>query len=225
MSTCTDLGTSEVAQHSVIDPAILYFGTPVALLATVDEAGHPNLAPNSSIWWLGQTAVVGIAARSQTARNLLAVRECVINLPSVMEVDAVDRLALTTGRTSVSERKSRAGYRHVHDKFAAAGLSAAAADRVAPPRVAECPVNLEGRVRTLHPLRGAADPTAADLLAVELDIVRVHIHEHLRLAGHENRIDPDRWRPLMMSFQRYFGLGTEAHPSLLSTIDEDWYRG
>ena len=183
MNNLTDFAASPVDRHSVIDPAILYFGTPVALLATVDETGHPNLAPNSSVWWLGRTAVVGIAARSQTGRNLVTTRECVINLPSVDEVDAVDRLALTTGRNPVSERKSLAGYRHVRDKFAAAGLSAATSERVAPPRVSERPVNLEGRVRAVHPLGGADDPAVADLLAVELDIVRVHVHEHLRSPG------------------------------------------
>ncbi|MDR2322867.1 MAG: hypothetical protein LBE60_14620 [Microbacterium sp.] len=61
--------------HTTISPAILYFGTPVSLLSTVDDQGHANLAPNSSLWWLGQNAVIGIGSRSQTAQNLLATGE------------------------------------------------------------------------------------------------------------------------------------------------------
>jgi flavin reductase (DIM6/NTAB) family NADH-FMN oxidoreductase RutF len=64
-------------EHTLIDPAILYFGTPVALLSTIANDGTTNTAPMSSIFWLGQTAVLGMGARSQTAQNLLATGECV----------------------------------------------------------------------------------------------------------------------------------------------------
>jgi hypothetical protein len=59
----------------------------------------------------------------------------------------------------------------------------------------------------------------------EIAITRVHVRESLRLAGFANRIDPERWHPLLLSFQRFFGRGDEAHPSRLASIDEDWYRG
>ncbi|WP_395244549.1 flavin reductase family protein [Agromyces sp. MMS24-K17] len=212
-------------RHAAIAPAILYFGTPVAVLSTLDAAGHPNLAPNSSVWWLGQTAVVGIAARSRTGRNLVESGEVVINLPSTAEVDAVDRLALTTGRSPVSPRKARAGYRFVADKFREAGVRPLPAETVAPPRIAEFPVHVEGRVRAVHPLGGAAGPDTADLLAVEVAVTRVHVLESVRMPGFANRVDPQRWRPLLMSFQRFFGLGAEAMPSRLASIDEEWYRG
>ncbi|WP_353814716.1 flavin reductase family protein [Agromyces sp. SYSU T00266] len=226
MGTLTSLDSHvRGARHTAISPAILYFGTQVSLLSTVDETGHPNLAPNSSVWWLGQTAVLGVAARSQTGRNLLANGEAVINLPSVEGVDAVDRLALTTGRDPVSERKAAAGYRHVRDKFATAGVRPIASETVAPPRVAEFPVHLEGRVVAIHPMGGAATAADASLLAVELGITRVHVVESLRMAGHANRIDPDRWRPLIMNFQRFYGRGDETMPSRLASIDEEWYRG
>lgn len=224
MSTSIETDTAPSA-HAPIDPAILYFGTPVTLLSTVDERGHANLAPNSSVWWLGHTAVIGIAARSQTGRNLIATREVVINLPSAAEVDAVDRLALTTGRDPVSGRKADAGYRHVFDKFAEAGVHALPAELVAPPRVLELPVHLEGRVVAVHPLHGSVDIDSAATLAVEIDVVRVHVHDRIRSRTHRNRIDPERWRPLMMSFQRFFGFGDEVQPSRLASIDEEWYRG
>ncbi|SFR68958.1 NADH-FMN oxidoreductase RutF, flavin reductase (DIM6/NTAB) family [Agromyces sp. CF514] len=223
-------------RHVAITPAILYFGTPVSVLSTLDEHGHPNLAPNSSLWWLGQTAMVGVAARSRTGRNLVATGEIVINLPSVAEVDEVDRLALTTGNSPVSARKAKAGYRHVRDKFAAAGVRELASETVAPPRIAEFPVHVEGRVRAMHPLGGIAvgaagaaagtpDVSTADVIAFEIEVTRVHVLEELRMPAHANRIDPRRWRPLMMSFQHFFGFGPERMPSRLSTIDEEWYRG
>lgn len=56
--------------HTVIDPAVLYFGTPVALLSTVDRDGATNTSPMSSVFWLGQTSFLGMGARSLTAQNL-----------------------------------------------------------------------------------------------------------------------------------------------------------
>jgi flavin reductase (DIM6/NTAB) family NADH-FMN oxidoreductase RutF len=42
--------------HVTIEPAILYFGTPVVLISTQNEDGTANLAPMSSAWWLGCAA-------------------------------------------------------------------------------------------------------------------------------------------------------------------------
>jgi len=36
-----------------IDPQILYFGNPVAILSSLNEDGTPNLTPLSSFWALG----------------------------------------------------------------------------------------------------------------------------------------------------------------------------
>ena len=55
-------------------------------------------------------------------------------------------------------------------------------------------------------------------------IRRAHVEEPLLMAGHENRIDPLRWRPLVMSFQQFFGLGGIVHPSRLAEIPESAYR-
>lgn len=45
------------------------------------------------------------------------------------------------------------------------------------------------------------------------------------MDGHPDRVDPDRWRPLIMSFQKFYGLGaSQLHPSALSTIPEAAYR-
>lgn len=82
--------------HSVIDPAILYFGTPVVLASSLNDDGSPNLAPMSSAWWLGSRCLLGFGARSKTPQNILRTGQCVLNLPSADEASMVDRLALTT---------------------------------------------------------------------------------------------------------------------------------
>ncbi len=209
--------------HKSIEPPILYFGTPVVLIGTRNEDGTPNLAPMSSAFWLGWRCVLGIAASSRTYENLTRSRECVINLPSVEQVAAVNRLALTTGSNPVPERKRARGYRHVADKFATAGFSEAASERVSPPRVRECPIQLEAVVEGAYPLARDTEDLSGFVVSFETRILRVHADDAVLAAGEANRIDPDRWRPLMMSFQRFYGLGPELQASTLATIPEHSY--
>ena len=199
--------------HRVISPRILYFGTPVVLVSTQNEDGSPNLAPMSSAWWLGTSCVLGLSSRSHTVHNLRRTGECVLNLPSADMVDAVDRLALLTGSSPVPEYKQAMGYRHERDKFAAAGLTAVAADLVRPPRVRECPVQLEATVQQMHPVGGPD----RHLVMIEVSVDRVHAREDILVPGHPTHFDPDRWRPLIMSFCEFYGLGEKLHPSRLAS--------
>lgn len=212
------------SNHVVIDPSILYFGTPVVLISSLSRGGAGNLMPMSSAFWLGHTGVLGIGTRSQTCQNLLETDECVLNLPSASLVSQVNRLALTTGRDPVPEGKAEVGYKHVGDKFAHAGLTRVASDLVAPPRVAECPVNLEARVVDRYPLAEDDPEQAGGSIAFEVEVVRVHVHPQIRMPGTAHRIDPDAWRPLIMSFQQFYTLGPRLDPSRLATVDEEWYR-
>lgn len=125
--------------HVAIDPAILYSGTPVVLVGSLNPGGSPNLAPISSAWWLGRSCLLGFGARSQTPQNIQRTVECVLDLPSVGEAEA-------------------------------------------------------------------------------------DVDEGVRLTGHDDRIDPGRWRPLIMSFQQLYGLGGRARPSRLAEIPESAYR-
>ncbi|WP_027941537.1 flavin reductase family protein [Amycolatopsis taiwanensis] len=210
--------------HEEIQPNILYFGTPVVLLSTGNEDGTANLAPISSAFWLGWRAILGIGASAQSARNLRRTGECVLNLPSVREAAAVDRLALTTGANPVSPTKLERGYRYEPDKFGTSGLTAVPSDTVGPPRVAECPVALETVVAAIHPI-AADDPRQnGKVLCVEVRVKKVHVHPEIRMAGTTDRIDPDRWRPLIMSFQQFYGLGDRVRPSRLAGIPERMYR-
>lgn len=210
--------------HTVIDPAILYFGTPVVLVSSENANGTPNLAPMSSAWWLGRSCMLGFGARSHTPANLLRTGQCVLNLPSAEQVDAVNRLAKTTGSDPVPPHKQAMGYRHEADKFGAAGLTPAASELVRPPRVAECPVNLEATLQAVHPLAVRDEERRGGLVALEVRIERVHVAEGVRMAGHRDRIDPDRWRPIIMSFQQLYGLSGRLQASRLAEIDESSYR-
>jgi flavin reductase (DIM6/NTAB) family NADH-FMN oxidoreductase RutF len=198
--------------HRTVEPTILYFGTPVALISTLNEDGTPNIAPMSSAWWLGWSCMLGLGSMGKTSDNLIRTRECVINLPSEAQVTHVDRLALTTGKNPVPEKKLSWGYRYEPEKFGLSGLTPMASLEVGPPRIAECPVQMESVV---HHVRPFGKNVAAN--AFEVHIVKLHVEESL-LMGDESRphIDPEKWRPLIMSFCRFFGLGDEVHPSRLA---------
>lgn len=211
--------------HSRIEPGILYFGTPVVLLSTLNEDGSANLAPMSSVFWLGWRAMLGLGARSQTARNLLRDGGCVLNLPEDGMAAAVDRLALTTGRDPVPEGKALRGYRYEGDKFGRAGLTPVPSETVGAPRVAQCPVAMEAVVEATHPLADDDEEQRGGVIVFEVRIQRVLVHDRIRAAGTTDRIDPDRWRPLIMSFQHFYGLGSRLHSSALATIPERLYRG
>ncbi len=209
--------------HINVSPSILYFGTPVVLISTRNLDGTTNVAPMSSAWWLGWNCMLGLGARSHTAQNLIRERECVLNLPSVAEVAAVNRLARLIGSDPVPPHKVAMGYRHEKDKLGAAGLSADASDLVSARRISECPVQLEAVLETTHPFGNRPDkPTNA--IAFEVRIVRARVDERLLMDGENNRIDPDKWRPLIMSFCKFYGLGGQVWESTLAEIPEAAYR-
>jgi flavin reductase (DIM6/NTAB) family NADH-FMN oxidoreductase RutF len=210
--------------HVVTEPHILYLGTPVVLLSTVNDDGTHNLAPISSVFWLGWRGVLGIAADSQTTRNLLRTGECVLNLPSVNEVSAVDRIARTTGRYPVSEFRQALDYVYEPDKFGRAGMTKVAADTIAAPRALECPIQLEAVVAATHGIGEDSDDLRGFLKVFEVRIQRVHVHPELLMEGYTNRIDPDKWSPLIMNFQKFYGLSSQVHPSRLADIPEAAYE-
>ena len=210
--------------HIKSEPSILYFGTPVLLISTLNEDGTANLAPMSSAFWLGWRCILGLSAKSKTTQNMIRTGECVLNLPSAGEVTAVNHLALTTGSNPVPESKMRKGYRHESDKFGIAGLTRIASDTVSAPRVQECPVQLEGVVEVTHAIAEEDPRQRGNLVCIELRIQRVHIEGSLLVSGEPNRIDPDKWRPLIMSFQEFYGLGSKLQASTLGRIPESLYR-
>ncbi|WP_296595500.1 flavin reductase family protein [Phenylobacterium sp.] len=131
------------APHVTIEPSILYLGTPVVLISTQNEDGTANVAPMSSAWWLGWRAMLGLQTASQTPQNMIRTGECVLNLTSAAQADAVNRLARLTGTKELPELKKQLGYAYEPRKFEVAGLTPVASQTVAAPRVLECPIQLE----------------------------------------------------------------------------------
>lgn len=193
----------------VIDPPVLYPGTPVVLLSSVNPDGTTNLAPMSSAWALGRTAVLGLGVSGQTFQNLSARPDCVLNYASADLWRAVERLAPLTGAAPVPEAKA-ARFRTERDKFGAAGLTPAPAELVAADRVAECPIQVEARVLDARRL------TNGDAGVVEAAVLRVHVHpdlaepdlRHVRVAA---------WEPLFYVFRHYVGRGAELGRTFRAT--------
>ncbi|NJQ14891.1 flavin reductase family protein [Streptomyces bohaiensis] len=187
--------------HLEIRPPVLYFGTPVALLSTENEDGSFNLAPISSAWALGRTVLLGLGRQGQTARNLADRPNLVVNLPAPELWRAVERLAPLTGRHPVPPGKPH-GCRFEPDKFGAAGLTEQPSRGVRPPRVAECPLQLEARAEQVRP------DGSGEFVIVEAVVGTVHADARIVVPGTDH-VDPAAWSPLVYSFRHYFGLGPE----------------
>jgi len=196
----------------ILNPKMLYFGTPVLLVSTLNADGSTNVAPMSSAWWVGNTAMLGLSVNSQTVRNLQERPGCVLNLVDATMVDAVDRLALLTGRPDVPEYKRARGYTYEPDKFAAAGLTPAQFGDGMPAGVAESLIQMEGEVRAIREIDGPD----SGLRALEVAVLRTHVDDTLLMEKHPTYIDPLSWNPLFMKFTEYFSGATLTRPSSLA---------
>lgn len=219
---------SDNQTHRIINPAILYWGTPVVLISTLNEDGTANLAPMSSAFWLAHRCILGLNAQSQTTLNLLRTGECVLNLPSDDMSANVNGIAKTTGTKVIPSSKIHSGYIYEPDKFGKAMLEPQPSDLVFPPRASKCPVQMEAKLvavhKTMDDLSDAGLGLDKAIVVCEVKIIRTHVFESIVMEGHENRIDPDLWKPLIMSFQRLYGVTRELAPSKLAEIDEEKYR-
>jgi flavin reductase (DIM6/NTAB) family NADH-FMN oxidoreductase RutF len=193
-----------IPEHVTIEPSVLYVGTPVVLITTMNEDGTPNISPMSSAWALSDRVVLGLAASGQGAKNLQRERECVLNFPSPELWANVEKIARATGSDPVPMHKAAAGYEYVADKFALGGFTPIASDTVRPPRVAECPIQFEARLVCVHGDTSAAQPTVH--LIAEAQVLRVHAHRSIVVPG-THHIDTARWSPLLYVFRHYFGTG------------------
>jgi len=189
----------------VIDPPVLYPGTPVVLLSSVNRDGSTNLAPMSSAWALGNTAVLGLGVNGHTFANLSARPDCVLNYASADLWQAVERLAPLTGGPA------RGQFRTEHDKFGAAGLTRIPGDVVRADRVAECPIQVEALVRDIRAL------STGDGGVVEVEVQRVHVHPDLAEPDLRH-IRVSAWRPLIYVFRHYVGAGEELGHSFRTTF-------
>jgi flavin reductase (DIM6/NTAB) family NADH-FMN oxidoreductase RutF len=195
-----------------MDLPVLYFGTPVVLIGSMNDDRTTNVAPMSSAWWLGETAMLGMSRFSRTVQNLERRPQVVLNLADIALVDAVDRIALLTGRPDIPEYKRRRGYTWCADKFTAGGMTPEAVPECDLQAVAEAPVHLVGEVVTIAPI-GAA---GSNLVAIEVRVQQSWVREDLLLDEHPDHMDPLAWDPLIMKFTEYFGRAVNLRESSLA---------
>jgi flavin reductase (DIM6/NTAB) family NADH-FMN oxidoreductase RutF len=78
----------------------------------------------------------------------------------------------------------------------------------------DVPIQLEAKVTAIHSVGAIEDYSAC----IEVQILRVHVEEELLDPEFRHHISPDRWRPLIMSFLDFYGLGDRVHPSRLAEV-------
>ncbi|MEC0370956.1 flavin reductase family protein [Paenibacillus chibensis] len=189
-----------------IQPRILYYGTPVVLLNTLNEDESVNISPISSSWALGDHIILGLGLGGKAIENLRRHPECVINLPSPALWANVERLAPYTGKDPVPEYKRATGFSYEKEKFKAGGFTPVESLSVKPSRIGECPIQIEAKVNHIR---------VTDAFAiVETQALQVHAHPDIVMG--ENHIDPGKWSPLIYNFRHYFGLGAELGKSFRS---------
>lgn len=188
--------------HRVIEPSVLYLGTPVYLVATRNPDGTPNLAPASSHFALGRTVVLGLEEGGQSLDNARRHPELTVNFPAATQWQHVERLAGVTGRDPVPAEKAGA-YAFEPRKFERAGLTPIPSELLDVPRVAEAPVQLEARVRRV------TDAASGEFGIVEAEVVRVHVAHEIAVDGTQH-IDPEAWHPLIYAYRHFYDRGAEV---------------
>jgi len=171
----------------LVKPFRPVYPSPAALVTSVSEEGHPNIITLGEVFnvSISQPVILGIAiAKPRYSHELIsATREYVVNLPTAGLVEAVDRCGSVSGREV--------------DKFAAFGLTAVRAEKVGPPLIAECPVNIECRVL------GIQEIGDHDLFLGEA--VAEHVAEEA--LDEEGQILVDKLAPLCYLHSEYWSCG------------------
>lgn len=138
---------------------------PSTLLAPVPAimvscGGKDDFAPNIiTLAWAGtvcsEPPMLGISIRPErhSYKIIQATKEFVVNVPTAALSRATDYCGVKSGRDG--------------DKFAGAGLTPMAAEKVAAPLIAECPINLECKVKKVLKL-GSHDLFLAEIVSVQV---------------------------------------------------------
>jgi len=177
-------------------PTMFYYGFPVVLLTTTNKDGNADVTPISSTFTLGANAVIALVKLNKAYHNVMEVPEVVFNLPTAAMWEKVEAIAPYTAQNPVPPQKM-GKYTYTDDKFSIGGFTQLPSEKVRPPRIAECPIQAEAKVKNVN------DRDAYVL--VELEFVQVHAEDHLVMEG--NKINPLEWEPLIYNFKHYYGLG------------------
>ncbi len=171
-----------------LSPTTLLFPTPVVLVTSINQAGRPNII---TLAWVGvinsEPPMVGISIRPErySYRCIKESMQFVINLPTEEMVRKVDACGVISGRDV--------------DKFNTMGWTPVPAQKVKPPLIDECPLQMECEVKQILPLG------SHHLFLAE--IVLVHVREEVQKE--KGRIDISKFLPLAYcpGAQEYWSLG------------------
>ena len=163
------------------------YPSPAALITSVAADGSPNIVTLGECFNVSirRPVIMGIAIRTATYSHGLIRQqgEFVINLPTAALVEKVDAVGMVSGREC--------------DKFERIGLTPLPAEQVAPPLIAECPVNLECRV--------LSEQAVGDHQLFLGEVLVQHVDEDkLRADG---RPDPQKADMLIFAEDAYFSAG------------------
>ena len=171
-----------------LPPTPMLFPTPVVLVTSIDEAEKPNII---TLAWVGvvnsEPPMIGLSIRPERYSHdcVKRSREFVINLPSAEMVRKVDACGVLSGRET--------------DKFAAMGWKPVPAQKVKPPLIDECPVQMECQVKEVISL-GSHDLFLGKIVAL-------HVKEEIQKE--KGRIDITKALPLVFcpGANEYWNLG------------------
>jgi len=163
------------------------YPSPAALVTSISQEGRPNIVTLGECFnvSINRPVIVGIAIRTATySYGLIRSRgEFTVNFPTSDMLEVVDGIGSVSGRDC--------------DKFEEFGLTPMPAHRVAPPLIAECPVNLECRVLSEQEV-GDHRLFLGEVLVEHVDADRL---------GPSGQPDPARLDMFAFAFHSYLSVG------------------
>jgi len=166
-------------------PWAALFPCPVVLVTCVDSGGKTNII---TLAWVGivcsdpPTLSLGIRPHRYSYALIEDVGEFVVNIPTVEILREADFCGMVSGKDV--------------DKFSQTGLTPKPAEKVKPPLIQECPVNIECVVKRKIPLG------AHHLFLGEI----VHVHVDEDALNEKGRIDFNKVAPFVFNQGEYWEL-------------------
>ncbi len=166
-------------------PWAALFPCPVVLVTCVDSEGSANII---TLAWVGVVCssppMLGLGVQPRRYSHGLIERsgEFVVNIPTKDIVEETDFCGTISGKNV--------------DKFSQTGLTPIPADKVKPPLIKECPVNIESVVKKKIPL-------GIHHLFIG-EIVQVHVDQEI--LNENGRIDFNKVSPFVYNQGEYWSL-------------------
>ena len=167
------------------NPWTALFPCPVVLVTCIDSNEKPNII---TLAWTGiacsdpPTISIGIRPHRYSNKIIDDSKEFVVNIPTEKILKETDFCGIVSGNKM--------------DKFSETGLTAEPAEKVKPPLIIECPVNIECIVKKKIPLG------VHDLFLGQ--IVRVHVDQEI--LNKDGGIDFTKISPITYNQGEYWGL-------------------